>query len=296
MASYIAAKPLVRLGDVELRELAAPSVATELEPLGIDGAVLDGLLSPAECASLVGAAEAAGFSFWDPAGEDDGQRRLRNAETIEFMGDTLCSSLWARLAPFVPPRVEVREGEDRHSLELDGAWVAAGLNEHLLINRYAGGGHFAPHADGSTEVSFDERSLYTVLIYLNDVGEGGATQLLRGDQSDATCADGGAAPLVAREGAVVHAVRPVAGRAVVYWHETLHAGQPVGAAECKYCLRTDVMYRRDPPLATAPADAEAYELYQRARSLEGAGDAMAALDCLRRAKRLSPLIARAYRL
>ncbi len=124
----------------------------------------------------------------------------------------------------------------------------------------------------------------------------GATQLLRGDQSDATCADGGAAPLVAREGAVVHAVRPVAGRAVVYWHETLHAGQPVGAAECKYCLRTDVMYRRDPPLATAPADAEAYELYQRARSLEGAGDAMAALDCLRRAKRLSPLIARAYRL
>ena len=58
-------------------------------------------------------AEAAGFSFWDPAGEDGGQRRLRNADTVEFMGGALCTSLWARLAPFVPPRVEVREGQPR---------------------------------------------------------------------------------------------------------------------------------------------------------------------------------------
>ena len=29
---------------------------------------------------------------------------------------------------------------------------ASALNPHLLINRYGAGGHFTPHADGSTEV------------------------------------------------------------------------------------------------------------------------------------------------
>ena len=51
--------------------------------------------------------------------------------------------------------------------------------------------------------------LYTVLLYLNDCAEGGATQLLRAEQCDATELDATGAK-VAKADHVAHAVRPQA--------------------------------------------------------------------------------------
>jgi hypothetical protein len=294
-ASFVEAKPLVNLDANPLSDTPGAVTAISLDHLGLDGVVLDGVLSQEECSALLASAERAGFTFWHPAGDASDKRRLRNADTIEFMGaHELCARLWERLRPHVPAECAVRPEQPRWSRDLEGTWAARGLNPHLLINRYAAGGHFAPHADGSTEVSFDERSLYTVLLYLNDCEAGGATQLLRDEQGAATCGGGGGeAPLVARADSVLYSVRPVAGRAVMYWHETMHAGEPVGAGACKYCLRSDVMYARDPPLCTTPADFEAYELYSRARALEGAGQTMDALALFRRCAKLSSTVGRA---
>lgn len=58
----------------------------------------------------------------------------------------------------------------------EGTWRACGVNEHLLFARYGPGGHFSPHTDGYTIVDFNCRSLFTVLVYLNDCGGGGALQ------------------------------------------------------------------------------------------------------------------------
>ena len=55
----------------------------------------------------------------------------------------------------------------------EGTWKAVGVNEHLLFARYTDGGHFSPHTDGYTIVDFNKRSLYTLLLYLNDCQEGG---------------------------------------------------------------------------------------------------------------------------
>lgn len=49
-----------------------------------------------------------------------------------------------------------------------GEWVATGINPCLLFGRYLQGGHFAPHTDGCTVIDFNNRTLYTVIIYLND--------------------------------------------------------------------------------------------------------------------------------
>ena len=95
---------------------------------------------------------------------------------------------------------------------------------------------------------------------------------------------------------VAYAVRPVAGRVLVYWHQTTHAGETVGPGALKYCVRSDVMFERDPPRLTAPNDLRAFELYQQAREMEAAGQPMEAMMLFRQASKASPGIKEAYRL
>lgn len=63
-------------------------------------------------------------------------------------------------------------------LGFEGTWTAVGVNGHLLFARYDHGGHFSPHTDGYTIVNFNKRSLYTLIIYLNDCDVGGKLMLL----------------------------------------------------------------------------------------------------------------------
>ena len=83
---------------------------------------------------------------------------------------------------------------------------------------------------------------------------------------------------------------------MMYWHQQLHSGETVGAGCEKYCLRTDIMYQRREPLCTAPGDMEAFALVQEAGAHEAAGRVKEAGVCYRRAAKLSPGIAKAYRL
>ena len=306
MVDYIEAKALAKLEGFVLDETlpeSPPTLALDLDtlPCGPDeppltGCVVDAVLAPEECARLVHAAEQSdAFAFWDASG-DRARRSVRNADTLELNDTAFCAALWQRLSAFVPQRCSILpEDSQRYEPDLEGEWQAIGLNPHLLINRYAAGGHFAPHADGSTLVHFNERSLYTVLIYLNDCPDGGATQLLSSACGE-TSELGPQGARVARPEAVVHAVRPECGRALMYYHQVLHAGQMVGRGCTKYCLRTDVMYTRVDPICTAPNDLKAFELVQQARALEADGEPMQALPLYMRAAKLSEGIAKAYRL
>ena len=182
---YILAKTLAKPTGMALdAETPPPTLSLSLDslPYGageepLDGSVLEGVLSAAECSRIVASAEeSGGFGWWDPSGDASAERkRVRNADTVEFEDVGLCEALWVRLAPHMPARVAIGPEQDRCEPDIAGEWVATGLNTHLLINRYASGGHFAPHADGSTVVDFNRRSLYTVLLYLNECAEGGAT-------------------------------------------------------------------------------------------------------------------------
>lgn len=297
MANNICQKTLSVLGEIRLNEGVNPaSLVTTLASLPsctvgddvLDGCVLHEVLTRDECERLIAAAEAGGFSFWDVNGVNDRSKSVRNADTVEFVDEELCRALWERLKPFVPDRVDIRQDQERYESDLEGSWQASGLNPHLLINRYRPGGHFSPHMDGSTVVDFNNRSLYTVLICLNDCPDGGATQLLHQEQGRATELDAEGS-MVARADCVAHAEKPISGKGILYWHQVrivvsgrafthlstsnrrrhassskvLHAGEPVGAGCVKYNLRTDVMYGRDPPACTEPKDLEAFSLYQQ---------------------------------
>ena len=143
MVNFIEAKPLVALDGLRLDDdEVTPTLTLSLSSVhpGLDGCVLDGVLTAKECAHVVATAERAGFSFWASDGPSEENRRMRNADTLEFVGTDLCAQLWERIAPFVTARSAISADQARSERDLEGEWAAAGLNEHLLVNRYGAGG------------------------------------------------------------------------------------------------------------------------------------------------------------
>lgn len=295
----IVAKPILDRPLAELDEHASTAARrVELADPALDGFVLDGLLSTAECERLIAEAERVpradgGFSFWGDAANPGEQRRFRSADTLETAQPKLAAQLWARMEPLVGGAVEIAPGSERFERDLEGVWEPFGLNEHLLLARYGPGGHFAPHVDGQTEIDFNTRSLFSVIVFLNDCADGGATRLLRGEQGEATerLPDGS---LVARARSVAQVVPPVAGRALGFYQATLHDGEAVGPGCAKYIVRTDILYRRREPLCVSAADVRAYELYRRAREEEAAGRCAEAAELFRASFKTSRAIASMY--
>mmetsp|Transcript_21468 Transcript_21468/g.50070 ORF Transcript_21468/g.50070 Transcript_21468/m.50070 type:complete len:311 (-) Transcript_21468:230-1162(-) len=292
-------RPLLTLGchgpgDGELRR-------TELAEPGLDGYLLDGVLTAAECAQLVAAAESVaplegGFSFWGDAADEAGRatrERFRSADTLEARQAAIAAELWARMKPFTSEPIAITPDSPRFERDLEGIWEPVGLNEQLLFARYGPGGHFAPHVDGQTELDFDTRSLFSVIIYLNSCILGGATRMLRGEQGEATerAEDG---RLVARPEAVGQVVEPLCGRALVFYQAALHDGEPVGQGAAKFIIRTDIVYRRRTPICVTEADVRAYGLYRRARDEESAGRCLEAAELFRLAFKTSRTIGQLY--
>ncbi len=96
-----------------------------------------------------------------------------------------------------------------------------GVNERMRYFRYKPGTWFKPHADGSFARDETERSLYTLIVYLNDGFEGGRT-------------------LFEVEPGV--AITPREGMALMFQHPIVHEGEEVTAGT-KYALRSELMYR-----------------------------------------------------
>jgi len=170
-----------------------------------------GLLTPAECAAWIARGEAVGYEA-APITTSRGPvmaPEIRNNTRVIIDDVAAAAKLWEAADERVPP-------------VLDGR-VAVGLNERFRLYRYDPGEYFAKHHDGHFARVDGERSLLTLIYYLNDGFEGGETRFyLRGQ-----------APLT---------VTPRAGSALFFQHPVLHEGAAVTGGR-KYVLRTDVMYR-----------------------------------------------------
>ncbi|MFT5359211.1 MAG: prolyl 4-hydroxylase [Polyangiales bacterium] len=100
-----------------------------------------------------------------------------------------------------------------------------GLNERFRFYRYRQGQAFRWHRDGAFVRNTNQRSAFTVMVYLNDGFEGGATEF---DLAEGKLR-----------------VVPRAGMALVFEHRLRHQGAPITSGT-KYVLRTDAMYMRQP--------------------------------------------------
>ena len=186
--------------------------------LGDDIFVIHDFLTPAECAGLIAAAEAAGFGD-APITTGGGfvvRKDVRNNDRVMIDDEPLARDLYARARPLLPDAI--------------GRWQPCGLNERFRYYRYGPGQKFEWHSDGAFHRDTGESSKLTFMVYLNAGAVGGCTAFnLRRhgvfEESD---------PLLR--------VLPVAGKALVFRHVVLHTGEVV-LDGVKYVLRSDVMCR-----------------------------------------------------
>ena len=139
---------------------------------------------------------------------------IRNNTRVMFDDPRLAATILERLRPHLPEQVEP-------------GWHLQGINERIRFYRYDPGERFAWHLDAVFHRTDTEWSWLTLMIYLNDNFEGGATSFY--DDS----APGG-----------FLRVTPKTGTVLLFRHDELlrHAGEKVTTGR-KYVLRTDVMYR-----------------------------------------------------
>jgi prolyl 4-hydroxylase len=169
--------------------------------------VIRGFFSPDECRDWIARAEAEGFEadapITTPRGFEHRPDIRNNARLIADRTDW-ADEIWARLGPVFPSYPGVR---------------VTGLNERFRFYRYDVGQRFAPHRDGYyARPDGSERSVWTLLIYLNGDFEGGETRIFSLDAE----------------------VKPEPGLALVFVHALVHEGAAVRSGR-KYVLRSDVM-------------------------------------------------------
>ncbi|KAK3903825.1 hypothetical protein C8A05DRAFT_14220, partial [Staphylotrichum tortipilum] len=226
------------------------------EYAGLYALVLDHVLSPSECATLISLAEASVPEGSNMRGEDGGawgpamvnvgggfevlETGYRNGERIVWDCEEVVGRIWSRCleGEGVREQLGVVEGADSRvvSWGSGGRWVVQAVNERMRFLRYGVGGFFRPHCDGSYHDTRDParviRTLFTVHLYLNDSKAevpgaelvGGATTFFSSDEKRRLD------------------VNPKAGRVLIFQHRRLyHSGDDV-LAGTKYTMRTDILY------------------------------------------------------
>ena len=130
----------------------------------------------------------------------------------------VCDILFKRMRNSLPK--ELKKFQQR--------WKVEGLNERLRFLRYDEGQYFAPHFDGCFIRRHGKRegdtSFLTVMLYLNEDYEGGATTFLSSSPAE-NCL----------------AVQPSEGMLLVFEHRVYHEGSCLEKGR-KYAIRSDVMY------------------------------------------------------
>jgi predicted 2-oxoglutarate/Fe(II)-dependent dioxygenase YbiX len=137
---------------------------------------------------------------------------VRNNTRVMLDDEPLAAATWERLRASVPARL--------------GGFRAVGLNERFRFYRYGPGERFAWHYDGAFQRSPQERSLLTLMIYLDEGCEGGTTDFDLPDRDE------------------LLRVVPRRGMVLLFQHRLRHQGAEVRRG-VKNVLRTDVMYRWD---------------------------------------------------
>ena len=255
------------------REAAAPPCIIELSDL----------LSSAECSQLMTAcSNPLPSPHLDQHGGFQSLAReypatYRTNDRLVFRNPALSQALWARIVPLL--RAQDIAGARPSGYGTQGVWKPVGLNDVFKMSRYGAGDAFLPHRDGTFVVNDDVRSVLSLMVYLNDSStgtEGGEGAFSGGEtrwfaDKPLPCGDRGES----ESATVLPAVpamwtrSPLAGLGVIFPHAMYHEGCPVRLpphgeggeggesgksgslpcsptppANCKYIIRTDVLFAR----------------------------------------------------
>ncbi len=210
---------------------------------------LSNVLSSKECAEIIDNADKCIFE-----NVSDKYRfgMQRNSSRLLVLDKMLAENLWKRVY-----KVLFREIKDRgvsiQPLGFDvtrGVWDLDSLNEAIRINKYSEEekGFFGPHKDAQFCPNGDQRSIMTLLIYLNEDFKGGETCFYF--PKDSTLSS---KAMTIKEEINLHGglengyklvrIVPKVGHAILSSQNILHEALPVSNGT-KYILKTDVVVKR----------------------------------------------------
>ena len=222
----------------------------EIADFGESAFVLDGVLSSAECASLLTELDR---EEWLPVGIDGMRKSFDPAtDTIgswraTLFSDQLARTLWTRIAPHVP---SLRIMDDLTPTDWDDerVWRSYGVSPVMRFIKYAKNGLLVPHYDSTHVRNEDKRTLMSVVLYLTDgdPANGGATRFIFDPQSGlpVKSRDLSDWSRLASDDEVIVSVAPPAGSILVFDHRLLHDSDPIRGASRKVIMRTDVKFHR----------------------------------------------------
>lgn len=208
---------------------------------------IDKFYSALECNQLIQRAASAteqGFQYITEAAHisPDGSSypvKLQNPNPHKlavFYHPPTVSRMWEKLRQHINPLIE-------SFIKREKCGPPLGLNPKLRVLRYdsCDNDRFEPHFDATTIVGPKQRSLLTVLLYLNGGGskdfEGGETLYLDGHISSKDQVKSA----LSQATESVSKVIPAAGKVVIFEHDLFHSGAPL-LSGTKFVLRTDILF------------------------------------------------------
>eukprot|EP00732_Lithocolla_globosa_P004665 Lithocolla_globosa_v1_NODE_4417_length_1439_cov_14.143064.p1 type:complete len:294 gc:universal NODE_4417_length_1439_cov_14.143064:83-964(+) len=134
--------------------------------------------------------------------------------------------LQEQLMPGIPRRYKVEVEDPALGPFSEGEWSFSFVFPRIQLFNYSVAGHFSVHHDGPIYYSPHKRSLFTVLIYLNEEYEGGRTVVYTDDMKQS------------------YEVPNNLGTAFTMLQRMKHQGSPVISGQ-KFALRCDLIYERN---------------------------------------------------
>jgi len=213
----------------------------------------------------------------------------RSNERCRIWSESLSGEIYRRICGYLKPIVITPEDSKNvgDGFRLEGIWIPHSITPAWVFSRYLPGTHFGPHYDTPTVLNFSERSLQTLIIYLNDDFEGGHTNFLDDQKQPAESYDnsqyftGDPANIICQQYAKT-------GSAIIFNHHILHEGEMVQRGN-KFILRADIIYKRyDFPEDIGSKEREAVDWMIKAGQWEFKKDYQQAMICYKKAFRLWP--------
>ncbi|KAH8785589.1 oxidoreductase domain-containing protein [Diaporthe sp. PMI_573] len=233
---------------------------------GLYAVVLENVLSPSECETLIRLAESSAdvsrmnstgdHNPWKPAMVNAGSgfevldTSYRNSDRIVWDQQEVVDRIWQRClqgeaGEVLRKRMDVLDGDEklgacrmrgRNWVVEKQRWEFRRLNQRMRFLKYGAGQYFRPHCDGAFSEEVDGkifRTFFTLHLYLNDsVAEAGESAELVG----------GATSFLSGDSKRRVDVDPKAGRVLIFQHRRLfHCGDDV-VKGTKYTVRTDIVY------------------------------------------------------
>eukprot|EP01130_Rhizamoeba_saxonica_P003432 TRINITY_DN1456_c0_g1_i1.p1 TRINITY_DN1456_c0_g1~~TRINITY_DN1456_c0_g1_i1.p1 ORF type:complete len:553 (-),score=77.00 TRINITY_DN1456_c0_g1_i1:496-2133(-) len=236
----------------------------ETESQKVNSFVLDNFLSQKATSQYLNFCESKHF---EPLNKEFVEE-FRSNERLTIYNERLADLLWNRLKLYLEEKDII--GVKPYGFGTGGTWKPIGLNPYFKFSRYTENTYFRPHLDSGTVQNEDTRSIYTIMIYLNDNFSGGETNFLKSCPKNNIFEE-------TDDEQIAFRVLPKSGRALVFNHDAWHEGATVYSGE-KYIMRTEVMFERTSSVSDTLSEKdvenmkEVGEFYQMSSEFENQGN------------------------